>query len=267
MKHKIQDKKYSILVVGSGGTGTFFLKEFARYLYKNIAALSKIKQITIADGDTVEAKNLSRQAFSPDDLGFNKASVMVEVLSEAFSLSNMEAVDQYLLTMEDINKCFSNITNGVIPVIIGCSDNVAVRLLCEEFFESKDDCVYIDSANGLHDGETVVSLRLGKKEISPCRSIYFPQFALGDTRSVVELSCEELNESTPQHILANMNAGMALLSNVVRLLEKDELDCGVTFFNPFEGKSEFVSVEKHDVSMLRALKEQFLREAGERIAS
>ena len=81
-------KKYvrlSLIVVGAGGTGTYFLKEVSRYLAA--ADREKIARMLIVDGDTVERKNLSRQAFTSDDIGRNKAEVMAEVLNECFDLT------------------------------------------------------------------------------------------------------------------------------------------------------------------------------------
>ena len=60
---------YTILVVGSGGTGTYFLKELTHFLGSAPKKVqSMIKGLYVADGDIVEKKNLSRQCFCPDDI-------------------------------------------------------------------------------------------------------------------------------------------------------------------------------------------------------
>ena len=89
-------KKYvrlSLIVVVAGGTGTYFLKEVSRYLAA--ADREKIARMLIVDGDTVERKNLSRQAFTSDDIGRNKAEVMAEVLNECFGLT-WQACTEYI---------------------------------------------------------------------------------------------------------------------------------------------------------------------------
>ena len=70
------NEHFSILVVGSGGTGTYFLKEISRFLSGNTAAANMISKMVICDGDIVEEKNLSRQCFSTEDIGRKKAVVM-----------------------------------------------------------------------------------------------------------------------------------------------------------------------------------------------
>ena len=57
--------KYHVIVVGCGGTGSFFIKEFARFLSTTTHEI----YLTLIDGDTVEAQNLDRQAFQEEDIG------------------------------------------------------------------------------------------------------------------------------------------------------------------------------------------------------
>ena len=55
---KRKDYTFNIIVIGSGGTGTYFLKEFSRYLSGNRKVLKMIQSLTIIDGDVVEKKIL-----------------------------------------------------------------------------------------------------------------------------------------------------------------------------------------------------------------
>lgn len=233
MKRKIM--KYQILVIGAGGTGTYFLKEFSRYLSGNSKAMKKIYSLSVADGDLVEKKNLARQAFDKADIGQKKATVMASLLNDSFGL-NWSAYGKYLLNTEQIDHVLNKSNNmydrsDKIPVIIGCVDNHACRLLCEDYFYSKDNCIYFDSANEFSSGEIVYASRIKGKTISSPRSQFFPDIKKGDLRNVEEMSCTELNAATPQHIVVNMNAGLCLLSAVARLLEEDVLLSGITFFD------------------------------------
>ena len=60
------EQNYTVFVVGSGGTGTYFLKEISRYLSNKDR--SSLRAMYIIDGDVIEKKNLSRQAFIDDDI-------------------------------------------------------------------------------------------------------------------------------------------------------------------------------------------------------
>lgn len=231
------NEHFSLLVVGSGGTGTYFLKEISRFLSGNTAAANMISKMVICDGDIVEGKNLSRQCFSSEDIGRKKAVVMAEILNLSFQL-NWSAYPKYLSDISDMDKFFPKDSKNV-PVIIGCVDNHGARLLMEDFFSQRKDCIYFDAANEFSNGEAVFAYKADDIVLGPCRSSYFPDILKGDTRNVTDISCEELNQVEPQHILANMAAGMQLLSAFINLLN-GKATPGVTYFNPFEMYTEFV---------------------------
>jgi len=205
-------KKIHICVIGAGGTGTYFLKEFSRFAHRGIRAISNM---SIVDGDIIEAKNLERQAFSQDDIGLNKAACMASVLSEAFEL-DWVAYNFYLTSLSQLESIFSGTE---IPFIIGCVDNHACRLLLEEFFNKTDTIAYLDSANEYSTGEVVFSYKKDGKVISPLRSHYFPAIKTSDMRKRTEMSCEELNSVAPQHIATNMAAGNILLKETCSFLD------------------------------------------------
>ena len=224
--------KYSILVVGCGGTGGYFLKEFSRYLFQNEGVLKKIHSLTMVDGDMVEAKNLTRQCFVPEDIGYGKAYALSGALNEAFSLS-WEGYGKYLLSQKELESllpCRSR-AEKVIPVIIGCVDNHGCRLLLEKYFQNAESCIYFDSANEFSSGEVVFSVKKDGEVLSRLRSEYFPEVKTGDTRNVDEISCEELNNVAPQHIVANMLAGNVLLSGITSLLEQGAPPTGICLFD------------------------------------
>ena len=231
-------KKFTLLVVGCGGTGTYFLKEISRYLANKNR--DKLASMVIIDGDTIEKKNLSRQAFDIEDVGRNKADVMAEVLNDAFNLK-WKAYCDYIFNVSQI-ECL--IKNGTIPVIIGCVDNHGCRLILEEFFYSEQSCIYFDAANEEAQGECVFSVNINNTVASPTRSYYFPDMLNSDVRGRDAISCEELNNSAPQHILANMTSGLQLLSAFVQLFENDVLQTGYSVYDPFRFMNKAYSAEQ-----------------------
>ena len=217
---------FNIVVVGAGGTGSYFLKEFSRYLCGNEKALCRIESLAIIDGDRVEEKNISRQAFMAQDIGLPKAVVMASALNEAFGL-NWSGYDRYLLDVSMMERLMNGYS---VPVIIGCVDNHACRLVCEKFFQEKECCIYFDAASEFSSGEVVYSVKQYDKA-SPLRSEIFPEIKKGDLRNVEEMSCTELNAVAPQHICANMNAGFHLLSGMTTLLETGKVNAGMAVFD------------------------------------
>lgn len=223
--------RYTFAVIGSGGTGTYFLKEFSRYLSSGVHS-EDIADLYIFDGDIVEEKNLSRQAFCEEDIGLNKASVMAGVLNASFD-TDWDAVASYVTSVEDVERIVAKRAYGTvihIPVIVGCVDNHACRLVLEELFEQSENCIYFDSANEYSTGEVVLSYKFNGTVVSPVRSTLFPDLKRGaDLRSRTEMSCEELNNVAPQHIATNMRAGNILLSEACSLLDRNPHPGLVTF--------------------------------------
>ena len=208
-------------MIGAGGTGTYFLKEFSRFLSGDEELKKKLSCAWIVDGDLVEMKNLKRQAFSEEDVGQKKSAVMAEVLNAAFGLS-WSAHGDYLTDMSQLKKMAEDSycwmpSSTTVPLLIGCVDNHAARLLCEKFFKSS--------------GEIVFASRFGGKTVSPLRSEVFPEIKKKRHKAVTEMSCTELNAVSPQHIAVNMNAGLYLLSAVSALLQEGRVASGVVFFD------------------------------------
>ena len=239
--------KYHILVIGCGGTGGYFLKEFARYLYGQNLSDVNISDITICDGDIVEKSNISRQPYIEDDIGEKKAIALSMALEENFGV-RFTCYPKYLEKVDELNKWFegcdlsetSSYGDIHIPVIIGCVDNHGCRLLCETFFKESYNCIYFDSANEFTSGEVTFSYKLNGKQLSKLRSEIFPDIKQGDTRNVTEMSCEELNIHSPQHIATNMRAGNILLSAVCKLIKDNAIMPGMVFFDVDSMSEEFI---------------------------
>ena len=236
--------KYDLVVIGACGTGSYFLKEISRLISTDVSVKKQLREMYIIDGDTVEEKNLSRQAFLEEDIGRNKAIVMAEVLNTTYELS-WRAVPSYITSNEQLETLLPSYSNAhqgqyyLVPIIIGCVDNHACRLLCEKLFEKSHSFIYFDSANEFSTGECVFAYKINKRVLGPCRSHYFPNITSGDLRNVTEISCDELNLVAPQHIFTNMAAGLQLCSAFSNLMNGN-LTPGFTLFNVHKYEMEFI---------------------------
>ena len=115
-------------------------------------------------------------------------------------------------------------------------------MVMEEYFRLQENCIYFDSANEHESGEVVLYYKMKGVQLSKLRSEIFPDILRGDLRNVTEMSCEELNNVTPQHITVNMMAGLSLLSSVLALLEQGQMKPGMICFNSSSMASEFISL-------------------------
>ncbi len=217
----------SIIVVGCGGTGSHYIKELGRLLY-GMGAKEKVKLILV-DGDYVEEKNLVRQAFLPQDIGYNKAQVMAEILSQAYGIT-AEYYDKYIDTPADLEQL---VDKDEVVLLIGCVDNHQCRQSMHRFYQSRQHCIYMDSANEYSVGEVIVGSKIGGIEMYADRCGYFPEVLEAQEPKRSEESCEALNVSAPQHMLTNQLAAWILLVNTAKFLQGEWVG-GIFMFDAFK---------------------------------
>lgn len=217
----------SIIVVGCGGTGSHYIKELGRLLY-GMGAKEKVKLILV-DGDYVEEKNLVRQAFLPQDIGYNKAQVMAEILSQAYGIT-AEYYDKYIDTPADLEQL---VDKDEVVLLIGCVDNHQCRQSMHRFYQSRQHCIYMDSANEYSVGEVIVGSKIGGIEMYADRCGYFPEVLEAQEPKRSEESCEALNVSAPQHMLTNQLAAWILLVNAAKFLQGEWVG-GIFMFDAFK---------------------------------
>lgn len=226
--------KYHFLVMGCGGTGGNFLKEFARFLHSDGAGNNRV-QVTVLDGDVVEKKNIARQPFTEEDVGMNKAEAFCQAIYEVYGLS-FHSYSRYVENVWELKRICAD---GSIPVLIGAVDNHAARKIMHDFFETSDSCIYFDSANEFSGGELVIGARLNRCEVYPDRAYYFPEILKDTSKSRSQMGCEELNRVAPQHIATNVFAASLLLANATLLLMEQKINGGIYYFETFKGLSWF----------------------------
>lgn len=221
--------KSDIVIVGCGGTGSHYIKELGRYLYGNNCLRNDEIRIILVDGDLVENKNLVRQAFLPQDIGYNKAQVMAEMFSQTYGLS-IDYYDGYIDCEKDIEKL---VRDDSLVFLVGCVDNHQCRQSMHNFYMNREHCVYMDSANEYQSGEIVIGSRIGGVEMYPDRAAYFPDVLQEGAVKRSEESCEVLNQVEPQHLLTNQFAALILLVNTIKFLS-DDWPGGIVFFDAFK---------------------------------
>ena len=218
MKHPTS-KPVKIVMLGAGGTGSYV----AMHLYRLMHCLDRNVRIIIADGDSVEEKNLVRQHFTVADLGANKAKALAERYAGAFKM-NAEYIPDFIedkgRLLELLKPNFREGEKGTIMpfrelvILIGCVDNNKSRRLCNEAFYECKDLIYIDSGNGEHSGQVVCGVRRnGRTLYKPIGGVY-PDVLEDTDKFPTELSCAEASVSAPQTIAANMTAA-ALVVNLL----------------------------------------------------
>ena len=216
-----------IVMIGAGGTGSYV----AMHLYRLLYCLDRAVRIIIADGDSVEEKNLVRQHFTVADLGLNKAQALAERYAAAFRMK-AEYVPDFIedkeklhsLVRPDYVRAGRNTWQKIMEtvVLLGCVDNNKSRRLCNDVFYECEDLVYIDSGNGEHSGQAVCGVRRNGRTLSKPVGGAYPDVLEETDKFPTELSCAEASASAPQTIAANMTAATVvvdLLHNILVLGE------------------------------------------------
>lgn len=244
--------EYVVMIVGVGGTGGNFAKEFCRYSSFYCKQGQFIKTVLI-DGDKVEEKNRERQPFASEDVQQNKAVSLASAINDTFSGIEVLAYPDYISNKEQLENLFDSVKmyddqkDKSIPVIIGAVDNHRARQCLYDFYCSKSDVFWFDSANEYSVGEIVISARLNNCDIGWDRTKYYPDVLTDTSPSAEELSCGVVNVSDPQHLATNLMAANLTLSAVVDLMTNNRFVPGIIYFDRKKYFSRFQKYEEVNV--------------------
>lgn len=233
----------NVICIGAGGTGGNFIKEFGRFL-SFFRSEDKHVTLSIVDGDRVEQRNCARQPFIADDENQFKAVTMASAIIENFGLNeaDIKAYPRYIDTVAELDVIAKSVYvpyRENLIVLVGAVDNHRARQVMHKFFYNQKNIIFIDSANEFRVGEVVVGIRIGGKNIAPPRSHYYEEIMKDKGKSASEMSCGEMNVSSPQHITTNLMAANICLSFVVDVLGGELKSGGIVYFDSKKKFSRF----------------------------
>lgn len=233
-----------ILVLGAGGTGSHALPHMLRQLRNLPAGCPYI--MTVADGDSVEQKNLVRQNFVEPDLGKNKAEVIVTRYAASFSLfDNVFACPRYIESISAIDDAFRSMEELARPrpsfyirMIVTLVDNHRSRQLVHEYVNSwhSSPIFWLDAGNEEFTGHVSLGFRENNYAMFnpplfnlPLVTEIYPDILQVKSRFNSQLSCAELAESSPQTIMANVTAATLINVFFSQVLRGDIVSHHATF--------------------------------------
>ena len=111
----------NILIVGCGIGG----------VVAELALRTGIRNITIADGDTIEASNLNRQNFTAKDLGISKAQAIGKRLANIDSTANVNIIPMYLRG-DELNELIPTHDVVVNTIDFDAPEFPLVHKICEQ---------------------------------------------------------------------------------------------------------------------------------------
>ena len=224
-----KERPVKIVMLGCGGTGGYI----APHLYRLLHTINRNVQFIVADGDSVEEKNLVRQNFIHGDLGQNKAKVLAQRYSSVFGIKTqyipefIEDEEQLIQLVTPEQFSMGGWSDRVIVdelvILIGAVDNNKSRKLCDNVFRKVSPLIYIDSGNGEYTGQIVCGIRNKNKTIYKPMGSTYPDVLNDNDKFPTELSCVEASISAPQSIVANIMASTIVVNYVYNILVIGEI--------------------------------------------
>jgi molybdopterin/thiamine biosynthesis adenylyltransferase len=170
----------NFVMIGAGGTGTHLLRPLTAYLRASHPEGDWL--LHVVDGDTVEAKNLERQLFTPGAVTLNKAAAAV---SEMADDGHIRAITDYLSETNMATVIQENDT------VLICVDNFTVRKRIEDHCLTLTNVTVINGGNEKWSGSVQIWVREGGENKTPRISYMHPEVAvkIGDDRA--EMTCAQ----------------------------------------------------------------------------
>lgn len=163
------EKKSKVFIFGGGGTTSWFLPKLLKIYndaFNKVPSLAYKLEIVIIDADIIETKNIIRQNFISEDVGFNKAQVLADRYSELYDNIKVTFVDKYatytkfderyLAGKEYSSTHFVNISDLNIrrsDILINLVDNEGFKKKLDAFLASRR-CMLFSAGVNLFNGQS-----------------------------------------------------------------------------------------------------------------
>lgn len=219
----MRGKKFLFYIVGIGGTGSLLARDLPQLL------IGTKHRMMLIDGDTVERKNVARQSFQTQDIGWNKAIALARKINTFYDIECL-AFDNYI-DQVSLNRLINDGPADMTPVILGCVDNDATREQMELAVKGMNRAIYIDSANSAYSGNVYVTAKANDRFYGSFRSEVYP---LEKDKSPLELSCQDQAVAgNLQYLVTNAKMAICMLEHCFNLISDEPLMVGVTKIDRF----------------------------------
>lgn len=242
-----------IYVYGAGGTGGFFLENVGRLLAGNDIPST----IEVYDGDTVEAKNLKRQAFTVNDLGRNKAVAITERLTnDVDNPPNFIAHENYVTDVDEIvADVLGNTQDDEFALMVLAVDNIETRrqinAAISELADLDVPVIAIDCGNDDQAGQVVLYANYPVKDrpilgsetdlVLETMLTLFPEIdTIRDDRDRnpgLVTNCAENAESHPQAMMANKRNADVMANLVISVAQNRGFSHNIWLSNLLTGET------------------------------
>lgn len=244
MKHNIfphlLTRPVRVAVAGIGGTGSQILSGLARlHIAMKSTGHPHGLTVTAFDPDQVTTANVGRQLFYNDDVGRNKAEVLIERINFAYQAQNIEWGAE--------PECFDKKTYYCsFNIVIGCVDSRRSRKGIKDTILKHTSCVYyLDCGNGPDYGQVLIgSKEQDKSKTAPLKMPWeiCPDL-IADIPEDNTPSCSLAEALEHQELYVNQMTATLALQLLWSLFRRGGLDHQGYFFNLTTGRTVPVPIQ------------------------
>lgn len=230
----------NIHLVGAGGNGSLMAGGLAR-LSLALAALGKPGlHVTVFDPDTITEANIGRQAFTPADVGQNKAITLVHRLNCFYNLGWEASPNLY--------SPGDKLRISAPDMIIGCVDTKKARREIGKALGKSYNCYWLDLGNDADQGQVVLgqnSRGLGSRNAYRLPTVLelFPEMAKTNAKEDNAPSCSLAEALEKQDLFINQAVATFALNLLWHLLRHGWINYHGGFINCKTGRTAPIAID------------------------
>lgn len=254
---KLRTNKIHFLILGGGGNGSHLIHNLTRLVKVHMDRGLGEYLITIADGDVVEEKNITRQNFFLPDRGRAKVDVLANRYSRSHGLS-IGTIREFIEDGKALLKAME--IPGFFPIVITCVDNHKTRKMVNEVYQQHPErFLWIDCGNAEFTGQVNVGFNSSRKlqegesqagmfKLPSVIEVY-PEILQTEDLFKSEESCDDLGvRNNDQNIATNVLVATEVFVMINQLLSENGLS---TYMVKLNAKTGEVVAKKTTFSNLK----------------
>ncbi|GCE32112.1 hypothetical protein KDA_75960 [Dictyobacter alpinus] len=244
-----QSQHIALILVGTGGTGSYLSRHVARLAWILQAQYGKRVSLIFVDHDVVEPANVARQDFCQQEIGLPKARVLALRYTAAFGVEITTFVEPFQPDM--IKRIHSHW--GALTVVVGAVDNARARQSISEVLRENTQEVpkvwWLDCGNSLDAGQILMGSTNNREDLAdafklpgycrklPSPSIQHPELLvpLPEEINTHPLSCAQLLAANAQSLMVNQQVAGYAAQMLYELLITQKLKRTATYFDQPSG--------------------------------
>lgn len=256
-----QAERINLLLVGTGGTGSYLARHVARLAWLLRSQYGKEVSLAFVDPDIVETGNVLRQDFCEREIGLPKAQTLAFRYSGSFGLEIQTIVERFHPDM--VQRGYSG-WKKPLTVLIGTVDNADARLAISEALTANGDydvprTWWLDCGNFTESGQVLLGTTNNQEILHDafatpghCRKLPSPVMqhpelliARPEERPDTALSCEQMLLANVQSLMINQQVAALAADMLCRLLITQKLRRFATYLDQPSGvmSSRYITPE------------------------